>query len=206
MFSARALHYLTTLERREHVVDLGVVREALARHGIPPLDVCLAFHAALAGYVEPAGRDEFVYGIIHQDSYWYGQLSPEASHDDGIWYVTYADGDPTYGREMDEHGILYGECRSRQASSFVSFIEQRAFIAEFWGGGPTVRKYVKVPPTFAPELKARLEPLRVTELCDGIATVWTGPTFCLFAADSSDWLLWMRPDSPLGELTPFVLF
>jgi hypothetical protein len=172
--------------------------------GVPPSDAFLDFHEALAGYVEPAGQDELVYGIIHHDSYWYGSLSPEASRRRGRWYVTYADGHPSYGREMDEDGVMYADRLTKQAASFVSLIEARAFIAEFWSAGATVRKIVRAPPESFGDLRARLDPFRIPELSDGIATVWSTPSYRLLATEAPTWDLWIRPDSPLGDLAPFV--
>jgi hypothetical protein len=205
MFSERALAYLRTLERRDYVRDLTVVRDALISNGIPAAEAFLELHSALAGYVEPALNDEFVYGIIHLDSYWYGPLTPFARERDGLWYVTYADGHPSYRREIDDNGVMYGD-GGKTAASFVTFIEHHAFIAAFWSSGPTVRNYVTVPVSSTEGLKDSLEPLRVREMSDGVATIWATPTFCLYATESRDWMLWMRPDSSLGELAPFVRF
>ncbi len=69
MFSPRARAYLGTLARRDHISYLRVVRAALRRHAVPEKDVFLEFHAAFAGYVEPAAHDEFIYGIVHERSY-----------------------------------------------------------------------------------------------------------------------------------------
>jgi hypothetical protein len=205
MFSERALTYLRSLERRDYVKDLAVVRDALISNGVPAEEAFLELHAALAGYAEPAVNDEFVYGIIHLDSYWAGPLSPCAWERDGLWYATYADGHPSYRREIDEKGVMYGD-GGKVAASFVTFIEHHAFIAAFWNSGPTVGNLVTVPVSSTGGLKDSLEPLRVQEMSDGIATIWAAPTFCLYATESTDWRLWMRPGSPLGELAPFVRF
>src|SRR5262245_28545692 len=184
MFSERALAYLQSLERRSHVEDIAVVRDALLRNGVPAKDAFLELHGALAGYVEPAGKDEFVYGIVHVESYWYGSLTPDAYEHNGLWYITYADAHPSYERQVDENGVMYQEGGARRASSYVSLIEQHAFIAEFWNSGPACLRYVNVPSSAAIDLREHLEPHRARELSDGIATVWATPGWRLFAAET----------------------
>jgi hypothetical protein len=124
MFSERALTYLRSLERRDYVRDLAVVHDALISSGVPAKEAFLELHAALAGYVEPAVNDEFVYGIIHLDSYWAGPLSPCAWEQDGLWYAAYADAHPSYRREIDEKGVMYGD-GGKVAASFVTFVLSR---------------------------------------------------------------------------------
>jgi hypothetical protein len=205
MWSPRAVAFLQTLERRPHVEDLAVVRDALLRNGVPAKDPFLEFHGALAGYVEPAYKDEFVYGIVHWESYWYGPLAPLSREHRGIWRVAYADAHPSYELEIDENGVMYQGVRNKTAASFVSFIEQHAFIEEFWNAGPVRSHVAKVPLDAAAELRDRLELFRVSELCDGVATVWATPGWRLLATGSVDWRLWMRPEAPIGELAPFIV-
>jgi len=204
MFSQRALAYLRTLERRDHIRDMDVVRNALRRHGVPESDALLEFHQALAGYVEPAGRDEFTYGIIHGDSYWYGALTPDAYEEQGVWYVTYADAHPSYQRQMDENGLMYQEGGGKRARSFRSFIEQHAFVSEFLRSGPVKGHDVWVPANAALELRVRLEAHRILDLCDGIADVWATSGWCMLAAENHTWLLWSRPGVGLGDVGEFV--
>lgn len=197
MFSNRAAAYLATLERRQHVADLRVVREAVVRTGVPRTDAFLEFHAALAGYIEPAGRDEFVYGIVHPASYWYGALTPQAHEHDGRRYARYADAHPSYEREIDEGG-------AKRAESFVSFIEQHAYVSEFLKSGAARLELLYVPVSAANDVRSDLHHARVEEVCDRIASVWATPAWCVLAAESSTWLLWRRPDAPISLLNEYL--
>lgn len=173
---------------------MDLVRHLLAQHEVPAKDAFLEFHAALAGYVEPAGNDELVYGIVHPQSHWHGSLAPAADERRGTWFVAYADCHPSYEREMDERGLLYQEGGAVRATSFRVLVEQHAFIWDFWRSGPASREIVRAPADDVAEMVfARLEQFQVRDLCDRVSTIWAGTHFRLLAVDGATWLLWRRP-------------
>lgn len=138
MLSDRARRFLGHHERRPHVEDLGMVRAALERQGVPVTDALLDFHRTFAGLVErngPEGKaDEFVFGLIHEDPKWLDPMEVSVIEGDdppGNWYVICADGHPSYDLRIDQAGVYYTTCIVPRASSFFMQTEQDAFVWEF---------------------------------------------------------------------------
>lgn len=124
MLTDRAQKYLTTLQRLPPVPTRDVER-ALREEGAPCFEVWLDFHELYAGYVEPLGADQAVWGIVHQKSQWIppGRASVEQTSEQGSeWLVTCADVHGSYVYRLTDTGRFF----ERSAESFDIKVERNA--------------------------------------------------------------------------------
>lgn len=129
MLSPRAQRYLEQLERRPHVEDLAEVRAALEEAGVPATDALLDFHERYAGYVQ-GGPDVFVWGLVHAAPQWVAAMAVEEIEENGLHYVTCADGHPSYALALDQHGVHYTTACVPRATRFDVMTEQKALVHE----------------------------------------------------------------------------
>jgi hypothetical protein len=125
--SPRAQRFLSTLERRP-AVPTAEVEAIITARGFPCFAPWLEFHERYAGYVL-RGNDWFILGLVHRNSYWFGPNYPdvEAEIDGKTWYITCADGHPSYNYRLDNAGEFLGW----PAESFDIHIERSALWWEF---------------------------------------------------------------------------
>jgi hypothetical protein len=118
------------MERRPHLADLAIVRQALAAAGVPASDALLEFHERYAGLVSP-GLDEFVWGLVHENPRWLEPLTVEADNDDGSVRVICADAHPSYYLQLDVDGVHYTTCGVPRALRFETLLEQHACVVDW---------------------------------------------------------------------------
>jgi len=132
--STRALKWLSTLERRS-AVPVAEVESLILDAGLPCFDVWLDFHERYAGFVEPIGLDQAVWGLIHAAPSWLSPMRPEFDRepDEDTWYIACADAHPSYDYSLDNRGEFVGA----PAESFDVIVERNALGWEFRQRGST---------------------------------------------------------------------
>jgi hypothetical protein len=124
MLSQRAQDYLATL-KRARAVPASEVEKALQRKSAPFFEAWRDFHERYAGYIEPLGAEQAVWGIVHEQSYWLrpGQAQVEETFDSGAdWLVTCAEVHPSYVYRLGNTGFF----RDLRADSFDIKVERNA--------------------------------------------------------------------------------
>ncbi|HEX9539784.1 MAG TPA: hypothetical protein VGA04_16630 [Streptosporangiaceae bacterium] len=114
MLSERARRFLDQCERTTAVPTADVER-ILREDGWPTAPAWLEFHDRYAGYVERIYRDAAVWGLVHEDSFWFGPRRAEVDQDedeDGL-FIYCAELHPAYGYRLDTTGRFL-ECISRR--------------------------------------------------------------------------------------------
>ena len=66
MPSSRLAKYLHTLERLPAITDTTTVREVIEASGLPTFEPVIEFHCKYAGFVQPYGRVQFIWGLFHE--------------------------------------------------------------------------------------------------------------------------------------------
>jgi hypothetical protein len=133
MLSERARRFLDQCERTT-AVPTGDVERILRESGWPVAPAWLEFHDRYAGYVERIYRDAAVWGLVHEDSFWFGPRRAEVDRDEddedeGGLFIYCAELHPAYGYRLDTAGrfLAYGQ----EASSFDVHVERLAVWREF---------------------------------------------------------------------------
>lgn len=121
--SETAVRFLRTL-RRVPFLTTARVESELIRSGKPCFSAWLDFHERFAGYVEPLGPDEAIWGIMHEQPQWLSpfeaQVEPEK---DGVtFYISCADVHPSYSYQLTNTGEFLGF----PAESFAVHVERCA--------------------------------------------------------------------------------
>ena len=131
--SPRARRFLATLERRP-AVPTAEVEAIITGSGFPCFTPWLAFHDRYAGYVEAVSRDGFVWGLVHRNPRWLAPNKPDidSEADEQTWYVSCADGHPSYDYRLDNTGEFLG---GAPAESFGVHVERIALGREFMRRG-----------------------------------------------------------------------
>ena len=128
----RANRYLESLERRP-AVSTERVQRAIEDQGVEPFDAWLTFQERYAGYVQPLGRDQAVWGLVHEKAKW---MRPNAvvleERVRNFWFAVCADVHPSYGFWLN----CEGEITNGPASSVEVYIERLAVQWEFCGDSP----------------------------------------------------------------------
>lgn len=126
--SSRALAYLATLRRVDHV-PVGEVSEALKRAGCPVVDVWIDFHMRFGGYEEVIGDEIATWGIVHSAPQWLdaGEVSFELRGD--MLRIVCADVHPSYDYWLNSNGEFVGLGGGAPCETFDVKIERDAM---FW--------------------------------------------------------------------------
>jgi hypothetical protein len=129
MLSARAHNYLASLQRVEAVpvATLKARLEALGQEAPAPW---LDFQERYAGYVEPLGAEQAVWGLVHLKPRWARPLEPELekSYENGaVWFATCADVHPSYVYRLGDNGFF----TTQDARDFDVKVERNAARLEF---------------------------------------------------------------------------
>jgi hypothetical protein len=134
MLSARAIAFLSTLERRPFVATRKV-EEIIGNQGFPCYPAWLDFHERYAGYVETIGRDVAVWGLVHENPTWLLPMKADIDRESAqeTWYITCADVHPSYNYRLDDKGEFLGN----PAESFDEHVERMAVGWEFRREGNT---------------------------------------------------------------------
>jgi hypothetical protein len=169
MLSERARRFLDQCERTT-AVRTGDVERILRESGWPIAPAWLEFHDRYAGYVERIYRDAAVWGLVHEDSFWFGPRRAEVDEDEddeaGL-FIYCAELHPAYGYRLDTAGrfLAYGQ----EASSFDVHVERLAVWREFTADH-RVHKIVDQErlhdPEYRVELLARLAERPILEASD----------------------------------------
>jgi hypothetical protein len=131
MLSERARRFLNQCER-DTAVPTADVERILRDGGWPAAPAWLEFHDRYAGYVERIYRDAAVWGLVHEDSFWFGprraEVDTDEDHEDDL-FIYCAELHPAYGYRLDPAGrfLAYGQ----EASSFDVHVERLAVWREF---------------------------------------------------------------------------
>lgn len=128
----RARQFLSSLERRP-AVPTEEVEAIIAAKGFPCFAPWLAFHERYAGYLL-RGNDGFLLGLVHRQAYWLAPNTPDidGEGDGKTWYITCADGHPSYTYRLENTGEFLGW----PAESFDTHVERSALWWEFRQRGP----------------------------------------------------------------------
>ena len=184
MLSERARRFLDQCERTTAVPTADA--ERILRAGDwPTAPAWLEFHDRYAGYVERIYRDAAVWGLVHEDSFWFGPRRAEVDQDedeDGL-FIYCAELHPAYGYRLDTTGrfLAYGQ----EASSFDVHVERLAVWREFTADHQThkiVDQERRHDPEYRAELLARLGERPVPEASDSNFT-WYADEETLIADD-----------------------
>jgi hypothetical protein len=212
MLSDRAQRFLAQWQRRPHVEDLGLVRDALQHRGVPITDPLLDFHRTFAGYTDNSIGDVFVFGLIHPEPVWLAPMEVSAFPADdssGLWFVICADGHPSYDLRIDQNGVYYTTCVVPHASSFFLQVEQDAFGCEFASKhrGRTVPLWLwNDPDEMAEVLLSRLADQVVAEISDEYSRVYATDRIALFhKVRSKEFTAYVAEGNVPPELAGFEL-
>jgi hypothetical protein len=134
--SDRAARYLAHCERWP-AVPTGQVERSLREGGWPCPPAWLEFHDRYAGYLEHIHRDTAVWGLAHEDSFWFGSRQVCVEVDEGVAIIHCADLHPVYTYRLDDAGRFQGA--GAQAESFDIHVERLALWREFVDAGPVQR-------------------------------------------------------------------
>lgn len=129
MLTQRAQSYLASL-KRVRPVPAEELERVLKEKGVVRQPAWLEFQEQYAGYVEPLGADEAIWGILHENSRWIppGEVDIEQAKEEGAEsFVTCAEVHRSYVYQLANTGRF----REPSAESFDVKVERNALRVEF---------------------------------------------------------------------------
>lgn len=175
--SPRARRFLATLERRP-AVPTAEVETIITGSGFPCFAPWLAFHDRYAGYVETVGRDGFIWGLVHRNPYWLAPNKPDidGEGDGQTWYITCADGHPSYDYRLENTGEFLG---GAPAESFDIHVERIALGWEFKQRGEvrSLSTDEMRGPAFREAFEDRIKPHPVSEASDRFSRYYMSDSY-----------------------------
>jgi hypothetical protein len=174
--SSRARRFLATLERRP-AVPTAEVEAIITGSGFPCFAPWLTFHERYAGYVERSAHDWFIWGLAHRNPYWLGAnaVDVDSELDGKTWYITCADGHPSYTYRLEHTGEFLGG----PAESFDIHVERLALGWEFkQRGAARVCSVDELrDPAFRQVFEARVKPYWVAEASDRFSRYYMSDSY-----------------------------
>ncbi len=130
MPSSRLTKYLQTLDRLPAITDVKTVSEIIETSGLPIIKPVIEFHCKYAGFVQPYGRVQFIWGLFHSNPHDYSFFQPNRPHcdtmDENFRIFTCCNCHASDHWFLDETGALYWCYYPPLATSFEKKIERDA--------------------------------------------------------------------------------